>query len=66
MKDYKIDKAVQLAKEFIELVAKMKKAELEKSNEIESIYQFPSPLHRGFVKRKSMDLTRALAEMRKP
>lgn len=49
---------------------------IEKVNELifaESLLQIPSrethytsPKHRGAVKRRSMDLTRALAEMRKP
>lgn len=62
----KIKVAVEIAKEFIALAAEMEEAEKEygKSSQGEPVY--PSPKHRGAVRRRSMDLTRALADMRRP
>jgi hypothetical protein len=63
-----IDKIVvvkKLAKELIELINELTIAEKE-LNERWKGSCYSSPKHRAAVKRRSMDLTRALAEMRKP
>jgi len=66
MNEKKINEAKRLAVEFVASVERMRVAEKEygKSSTGNTIY--PSPKHRGEVRRRSMDLTRALAEMRKP
>lgn len=53
-----IETAKRLAKQFLTSVSAMEKAEGDRG--------YTSPKHRGDVRRKSMDLTRALSEMRKP
>lgn len=52
-----IREAKRLAKEFIKLIEEMEEAEKDQS--------WGSPKHRGAVKRRSMDLTRALADLRR-
>ena len=65
MRNEAIKKAKKMAKEFIECINDM---EIEEKQRISQYgpYSYDSPKHRGAVRRKSMDLTRALAEMRKP
>jgi hypothetical protein len=58
----KIKEAKRLASEFITLVREMEEAERAPRP---GDYHYDSPKHRGAVRRKSMDLTRALSEMRK-
>jgi hypothetical protein len=67
MKAYAIDDAYELARRFMERIDNMRQAERENHREYEGkVYYYPSPKHRGAVRRISMELTRALAEMRKP
>lgn len=65
MQNSKIQEAKKLAKQFLQVVDVMEKEE-ERLNEPYENTFYRSPKHRGSVRRKSMDLTRALAEMRKP
>jgi len=65
MQNSKIQEAKELAKQFLQVVDVMEKEE-ERLNEPYENTFYPSPKHRGAVRRKSMDLTRSLAEMRKP
>jgi hypothetical protein len=65
MQNSKIQEAKKLAKQFLQVVDVMEKEE-ERLNEPNENTFYQSPKHRGAVRRKSMDLTRALAEMRKP
>jgi hypothetical protein len=58
MCDKKISEARKLATEFISAIGAMYMEEQCRGDR--------SPKHRGAVRRKSMDLTRILAEMRKP
>lgn len=58
MTDTRIDTARELAREFLLLIRELKDEEVRR--------QAKSPKHRGALRRKSMELTRALAEMRKP
>jgi hypothetical protein len=60
-----IEKAVRAAEDFITAVADMRVEEKSRVSE-DGKYQYDSPKHRGSVRRKSMDLSRALSEMRKP
>lgn len=55
----KMRQAAKLAREFDARVEIL--IDEERSRE-----GYPSPKHRGAVRRASMDLTRALAEMRRP
>lgn len=64
MKDCTIKEVKKLARELIELIDNMESAEKELKSP-HGDYHYNSPKHRGAVRRKSMDLTRALAEMRK-
>lgn len=64
MQDSKIKEAKKLASEFVVLVKELEDVEKELKSP-HSDYHYNSPKHRGAVRRKSMDLTRALAEMRK-
>lgn len=66
MDDKKIKLAVKVAKEFIALADEMFKNENVPDNYSTHGYCYPSPKHRGAVRRRSMDLTRALADMRGP
>ncbi len=68
MDDKKIKLAVKVAKEFIALVDEMVTEEKERVCVLDgrTYGQYPSPKHRGAVRRRSMDLARALADMRKP
>jgi len=65
MQNSKIQEAKELANQFLQVVGVMEKEE-ERLNEPYKNTIYPSPKHRGAVRRKSMDLTRSLAEMRKP
>ena len=65
MQNSKIQEAKELAEQFLRVVAVMEKEE-ERLNEPYVNTSYQSPKHRGAVRRKSLDLTRALAEMRKP
>lgn len=67
MEKDRIDAAMEAAIAFINAVSDMHKEEEGRGSVYDGIhYQYTSPKHRGAVRRKSMDLTRALAEMRKP
>jgi len=57
--DKKINEAKRLAVEFVASVEKMRACEKVNAN-------YPSGKHRAEVRRRSMDLTRALADMRRP
>jgi hypothetical protein len=59
-----IDAAMKECLAFIRSVEEMEREE-EKLRNHEKGYSYPSTKHRGTVRRRSMDLTRALAEMRK-
>lgn len=62
-----IDDAYELARKFMERVDLLRSAEKGNYREIDGhIYSYDSPRHRGAVRRASMDLTRALADMRRP
>ena len=65
MRKEAIANAKKLAKDFIEAVNNMEMEEKQRIS-LDGTYTYNSPKHRGTVRRKSMDLTRALAEMRKP
>lgn len=62
MTNESIEEAKIIAMSFISAVSEMQAN--EKPNE--RGYTYNSPKHRGAVRRRSMDLTRALAEMRRP
>ena len=64
MQAMNIERAKQLAIIFIETVNDMQLVETELVS-ARGKYHYESPKHRGNVRRRSMDLTRALAEMRK-
>ncbi len=55
----KIRAAVKTAQEFIRLAEKLEVEEQKREG-------YSAPKERGALRRKSMDLTRALAEMRRP
>jgi hypothetical protein len=63
--DKKADAAVKLAKEFIADVAAWKKSEQSYEN-YGHTFTHRSAAMSGAVKRRSMDLTRALADLRRP
>ena len=65
MQKNRIIEAKKLAQEFINLVNELE-AEENRRVSTNGEYTYDSPKHRGAVRRKSMDLTRSLAEMRKP
>jgi len=65
MDDKKIKLAVKVAKEFIALADEMEKTEKASFTGFNGL-TYPSRKHRGAVRRRSMDLTRALADMRCP
>lgn len=54
----RITHAQEVARQFLVCITEMVREEEYRQKE--------SPKHRGALRRKSMDLTRALAEMRKP
>ena len=56
-----VNKAVEEAKRFLKAAKEWQKAETEKVPSYASC-----PLESGAIRRSSMDLTRALAAMRKP
>lgn len=64
MQKDRIAMAKKLAKEFIDAINDMETEEKQRTSS-DGKYTYDSPKHRGAVRRKSMDLTRALAEMRK-
>ncbi len=67
MRKSRIDAAYRMAGEFRKAIEAMRGAEKERVAIIDThVYENESPKHRGAVRRSSMDLTRALAEMRKP
>jgi hypothetical protein len=73
MKTSNIDAAYILAQEFCECVEDLRKEESARKSYKDGqgdyhTVEYPSKSHkhRGALRRKSMDLTRALAEMRKP
>jgi hypothetical protein len=62
-----INKARKLAQELVAVINAMEYEETKRQYEIHGcLINGNSPKHRGAVRRKSLDLTRALAEMRKP
>ena len=65
MQDKAIKKACETARRFIAECIEMEEEE-KKLVSRDGTYHYTSPKHRGSVRRRSMDLTRALAEMRKP
>jgi uncharacterized protein YaaR (DUF327 family) len=65
MRAESIATAKKLAKEFIEAVNDMETEEKQRVSS-DGKWHYDSPKHRGVVRRKSMDLTRSLATMRKP
>ena len=65
MTDKSIAIVKKLAKELLELIKTMEDEEKTRIS-THGNYCYPSPKNRGSVRRKSMDLTRALADMRKP
>jgi hypothetical protein len=58
--------ARKIALEFIALVDEMNAEEEKRVSSYNANYHYNSPKHRGAVRRKSMDLSRALSAMRKP
>lgn len=66
MKSEKINEVKRLMKELGKAISEMETEEKENRKSEHGDYLYPSPKHRGAVRRKSMDLTRALADMRKP
>lgn len=66
MQREKILEAKRLAKEFIRTVDQMEMVEEEKIERNGRKQRYNAPKFRGAVRRRSMDLTRALAEMRRP
>lgn len=60
-----IKSAKKMAAEFIKAIDEMV-AEEKTRKSTHGDWTYASPKHRGAVRRKSMDLTRALAEMRRP
>lgn len=65
MQEKAIKEACEIARKFIAECIKMEEEE-KKLVSMDGTYHYNSPKHRGSVRRRSMDLTRALAEMRKP
>jgi hypothetical protein len=65
MKDISIVAAWRIAEEFCVCAQELDNAE-SKLQSAACNRHLQSPKHRGALRRKSMDLTRALAEMRKP
>lgn len=67
-----IDVAVAEAKRFLRTVEKLKKAKIESHERYKKYSQHSTvanafcPKEQGSVRRASLDLTRALAEMRRP
>lgn len=61
-----IEKAVKIAYEFIRSVSEMEAVEAEIFERNGRKQRYNAPKFRGAVRRRSMDLTRALAEMRRP
>lgn len=61
MNDAKVREAISEAKRFIKAAEAYRRAEAEKAEPWHT-----TPKESGAVRRASMDLTRALAEMRKP
>lgn len=59
MRDTQLETAVAEAKRFIERVEALKRAEANESD-------YNHPRESGAVRRASMDLTRALADLRRP
>lgn len=69
MNKAKVENALKVAKAFIASVDTLNASEVDRkaiySTPYETdYYYYSSPKHRGAVKRASMDLTRALADMR--
>jgi hypothetical protein len=65
MEDSRILIASKLAKEFVALCLDLKAHEAH-DNGKGGVYVYKSGKHRAAIRRKSMDLTRALADMRRP
>lgn len=59
MRKERINEAKQLAKRFMKAVAELESADIASKG-------YCNPKQSGALRRASMDLTRALAEMRKP
>jgi len=66
MQRKKILEAKRLAQEFIISVSEMEAVEAEMFERNGRKQRYNAPKFRGAVRRRSMDLTRALAEMRRP
>ena len=66
MQREKILEAKRLAQEFIRSVSEMEAVEAEMFERNGRKHRYNAPKFRGIVRRRSMDLTRALAEMRRP
>jgi len=65
MNDKKINEAKRLAVEFVASVEKMRAIETGYEKTDSGEVRYPSGKHRAEVRRRSMDLTRALADMRR-
>lgn len=66
MKTETIATVKRIMKDLQKAITEMENEESENRKSPNGNYSYPSPKHRGFVHRISMDLTRALSEMRKP
>lgn len=65
MRDGAITEAERLARRFLDAAKAERKARTPYQTNGHT-FTYTSPKHRGALRRVSMDLTRALAEMRKP
>ena len=61
-----IEKAVKIAYEFIRSVSEMESVEAEMFELNGMKHRYNAPKFRGAVRRRSLDLTRVLADMRRP
>lgn len=64
MTKQRINEAKRIAKDFLDCIKEMEQEE-EKRVSSDGKYHYDSPAHRGTVRRRSMDLTRALANLRR-
>ena len=60
-----IEKAVKIAYEFIRSVSEMEAVEAEMFERNGRKHRYNAPKFRGAVRRRSLDLTRVLADMRR-